>query len=339
MYNFEWMGRPIIQLPHDILAMQEIIWEVKPDLIIETGIAHGGSLIMYASFLEMMGINNGAVLGIDYSKKDLKKAKKLCALDFHTMDVRPKMKSTSPGLEFFDGESGRKLAKYKLSTSCSYTPSILGYYHFSRILNIGQVPVAVLRNMDRQSHIKMAELGVEQTTDMSGWLPKNWATLLEQLKNGSSRLTTTDKTKSFGALVTNPRGEELYREMYGSGVNGYYKHALSKQAKKRGDLDKQFPRSFSNLPKLFALKDYVDMLVIDAILSQFDRYGNVNYWKYYYFIEEGKLKRKKYNLNKSFLLYHFIHYVQSDNQPHMLRRLQTRACNLTALRPKSEWHC
>jgi cephalosporin hydroxylase len=59
------MGRPIIQLPHDILAMQEIIWEVKPDLIIETGIAHGGSLIMYASFLEMMGINNGAVLGID----------------------------------------------------------------------------------------------------------------------------------------------------------------------------------------------------------------------------------------------------------------------------------
>lgn len=44
-YNFNWMGRPIIQFPQDILAMQEIIWQVKPDLIVETGIAHGGSLI------------------------------------------------------------------------------------------------------------------------------------------------------------------------------------------------------------------------------------------------------------------------------------------------------
>ena len=48
-YNFSWMGRPIIQYPQDMIAMQEIIWELKPDLIIETGIAHGGSLIYYAS--------------------------------------------------------------------------------------------------------------------------------------------------------------------------------------------------------------------------------------------------------------------------------------------------
>lgn len=63
-YNFSWMGRPIIQYPQDIMAMQEIIWNVKPDLIIETGIAHGGSLIFYASMLELIG-GNGAVLGID----------------------------------------------------------------------------------------------------------------------------------------------------------------------------------------------------------------------------------------------------------------------------------
>jgi cephalosporin hydroxylase len=53
-YNFSWMGRPIIQYPQDMAAMQELIWEVKPDLIIETGIAHGGSLIMNASFLAML---------------------------------------------------------------------------------------------------------------------------------------------------------------------------------------------------------------------------------------------------------------------------------------------
>ena len=63
-YNFTWMGRPIIQYPQDMIAMQEIIWNVKPDLIIETGIAHGGSLIYYASLLELLG-GNGHVLGID----------------------------------------------------------------------------------------------------------------------------------------------------------------------------------------------------------------------------------------------------------------------------------
>lgn len=62
-YNFTWMGRPIIQYPQDMIAMQEIIWDIKPDLIIETGIAHGGSLIYYASILELIG--HGQVLGID----------------------------------------------------------------------------------------------------------------------------------------------------------------------------------------------------------------------------------------------------------------------------------
>lgn len=63
-YNFRWLGRPIIQYPQDIIAMQEIIWRVKPDLIIETGIAHGGSLIFYASMLVLCG-DVGEVVGID----------------------------------------------------------------------------------------------------------------------------------------------------------------------------------------------------------------------------------------------------------------------------------
>ena len=63
-YNFSWLGRPIIQFPQDMIALQEIIWESKPDLIIETGIAHGGSLIFSASILEMIG-NSGEVVGVD----------------------------------------------------------------------------------------------------------------------------------------------------------------------------------------------------------------------------------------------------------------------------------
>ena len=62
-YHFTWLGRPIIQYPQDILAVQEIIWKVRPDLIVETGIAHGGSLILSASILELLG--KGHVLGID----------------------------------------------------------------------------------------------------------------------------------------------------------------------------------------------------------------------------------------------------------------------------------
>ena len=68
-YNFSWLGRPIIQYPQDIVAMQEIIWQTQPDLIIETGIAHGGSLIFSAAMLELNAACGGnpeaAVLGID----------------------------------------------------------------------------------------------------------------------------------------------------------------------------------------------------------------------------------------------------------------------------------
>lgn len=63
-YNFTWLGRPIIQFPQDMVALQEIIWRIKPDVIIETGVAHGGSLILSASFLELIG-GDGIVIGID----------------------------------------------------------------------------------------------------------------------------------------------------------------------------------------------------------------------------------------------------------------------------------
>jgi cephalosporin hydroxylase len=63
-YNFSWLGRPIIQYPQDIVATQEIIWRVKPDLVVETGIAHGGSLVFYASMMALLG-GPRKVLGID----------------------------------------------------------------------------------------------------------------------------------------------------------------------------------------------------------------------------------------------------------------------------------
>ena len=85
-YNFSWMGRPIIQFPQDMLAMQEIIWDVKPDLVIETGIAHGGSLIYYASLLEMTG-GDGYVLGIDIDIRSHNRS----AIEDHPMAKRIRM--------------------------------------------------------------------------------------------------------------------------------------------------------------------------------------------------------------------------------------------------------
>jgi len=68
-YNFTWLDRPIIKYPNDIVVMQEVIWDVKPDLIIETGIAHGGSIVFSASMLELLG-GDGQVLGIDIDIRD-----------------------------------------------------------------------------------------------------------------------------------------------------------------------------------------------------------------------------------------------------------------------------
>ena len=72
-YNFAWQGRPIIQYPQDMVAMQEIIWDVKPDLIIETGIAHGGSLIFSASMLALLDICDAIEANIGFEPKASKR--------------------------------------------------------------------------------------------------------------------------------------------------------------------------------------------------------------------------------------------------------------------------
>ena len=100
-YNFYWMGRPIIQYPQDIVAVQEIVWKVKPDLIVETGIARGGSLILSASLLGLLELSEAAensvnldplnpkrfVLGVDIDIRE----HNLDAIKSHPMASRIKM--------------------------------------------------------------------------------------------------------------------------------------------------------------------------------------------------------------------------------------------------------
>jgi cephalosporin hydroxylase len=100
-YNFSWLGRPIIQYPQDVVAMQELVWAVRPDLIVETGIAHGGSLILSASLLAMLDLcdaieagttldprtSRRAVVGVDIDIRAHNRA----AVDAHPMASRIRM--------------------------------------------------------------------------------------------------------------------------------------------------------------------------------------------------------------------------------------------------------
>jgi len=90
-YRFEWLGRPIIQYPQDMLGLQQLLWGIQPDVIIETGIARGGSLIFYASIMELISLCGGPkgskVIGID---TDIREHNKIEILN-HPMSKRIKM--------------------------------------------------------------------------------------------------------------------------------------------------------------------------------------------------------------------------------------------------------
>jgi cephalosporin hydroxylase len=112
-YNFSWLGRPIIQYPQDIVALQELIWAVQPDLVVETGIAHGGSLILWASLLELNaacgGAQDGRVVGVDIDIRAHNRA----AIEAHPMSRRITMiegSSVDPGVvaQVKDAAAGHK---------------------------------------------------------------------------------------------------------------------------------------------------------------------------------------------------------------------------------------
>ena len=82
VYGFTWLGRPVIQLPEDMIRIQEVIWHLRPDVVVETGVAHGGSLIFYASLFEVMG--HGRVIGIDVDIREHNRT----AIEAHPLAAR-----------------------------------------------------------------------------------------------------------------------------------------------------------------------------------------------------------------------------------------------------------
>ena len=271
-------------------------------------------------------------VGGEYSDKDIKVETKLCNIDEHTnAAVCPKLNSTNPGIDFYSLPQGstpeqveaarcktagaKKIAKYKLSSSCSYTPSILGYYHVSRMLGgIADVPPTVLRTFDLPNHIAIGRKALAQTA--SGTLiHQTWAGLMAQLTAGAKAsrrdaLLTDDFAQSYGALSENPTKEDFYKEFFNGGANNIAraknfrdKNPIVAMLARNADISTLVRRNFTaeNVQKMVQLKDAADMIVIDTLMNQQDRFGNIHYLQTYYYLDandrtpdgSAKLKSKK----------------------------------------------
>jgi cephalosporin hydroxylase len=160
-YGFEWMGRPVIQLPEDMVVMQEVIYRLRPDVIVETGVAHGGSLVYYASLCKAMG--SGRVVGID-------------------IDIRPHNRSAIEAHELFP--------LITLVEGSSTAPDIVG--QVNGLIGAGETVMVILDSDHSCAHVT-AELDayaplvtpgsylvatdgvMEWLTEVPG-VPADWAT-------------------------------------------------------------------------------------------------------------------------------------------------------------------
>lgn len=181
VYNFSWLGRPIIQLPQDMFAMQSLIFNIKPDLIIETGIAHGGSLIFYSSILELIG--KGEVLGIDIEIREHNRVE----IEKHPMYKR---------ITMFEGSSiDKKLFDKVLTFSKNFNNimvSLDSNHSHEHVLNELNLYSQLVK---KGSYLIVFDTAIDDVSDSVQWNNRPWG------KNNNP------KTALFEFLKTNKRFE------------------------------------------------------------------------------------------------------------------------------------
>ena len=280
-----------------------------------------------------VGASYENVFGDDGSNQelDLKAEIKLCSIDLHNTNestfagmtlepaaVCPKLTSTNPGLDIYGLANTfskdqteatlckvpdlNKIAKFKFSTSCSYTPSIIGYYHLSRMLGgVLHVPVAVVRTVDQSYHLAMAQKGLRNTkpTDIIHQTFQALVTGLGGHGNSSfnDKVLTTQK-QSYGALIDSKKDHEFYKEFFNQGSdralafktrNPYYK-MISTEKPLKNIIGQELNQK--TLQTFVALKDLSEMLIMDYLMNQKDRFGNIDSLNFLYFKDAaGDLKR------------------------------------------------
>lgn len=260
--------------------------------------------------------------GGTYTKGDLKDEAALCKMNFYDRNaiaICPKLNSTNPGVDVHvapksggkaddferlecskEDRSWKKAAKLKSSISCSYTPSIIGYYHLSRALGrAGRVPSSVLRTMDVVRHREIVDLGDKYTT--SGVIDQTW----DGWKKAYTRISQeTDLFDSkgqlmFGALSENPRGEVKYSDLnsfksYQTRYTDFKARPGFQRVADGRPADDYLPKGLEDRVQLVVqMADIADMVVMDTIMSQQDRIGNIHY-KCRWYLYQGNVRVESY---------------------------------------------
>ena len=269
-----------------------------------------------------------------YSDKDVAKEKELAGMDFYSGKTSdgadivaiPKTYSTSPGLNIHavhlpagvsrlsyaathatkSRPSGDEvIAKFKqtVPTHFTYSPSILGYYHLSRFLSLGHVEPAIIRTMDLAAHKPLADLGKQHAQGSNN---RNQWTQLRALDDSHSNglLYATDGKQIYGALQANPGGEQSYphlSQLSGAGAfaaSSEFARVMSSGALKATYLDSTGKLIQSAVQQLIQIQDLADMILLDFIMAQADRFsGNMHCRQIYLWIENGELKKDEKKSN------------------------------------------
>jgi hypothetical protein len=264
-----------------------------------------------------------------YRKKDIEKEKELAEIDFYNGKTKegldivliPKTYSTSPGINVHavklpadmsrlryaeahttkaHSSDDKIIVKYKQSipTHFTYSPSILGYYHLSRFLDAGHVEPAIVRTMDVAAHKPLADLGKAKAAGSNN--RNQWTELraLDEAHNNST-LYTKDGKQLYGSLQANPSGEESYphlSDLGGAGAfaaSSEFAKVTNPNALRLNYKDASGKLNQAAVQQIVQIRDLADMVLMDFIMSQADRFsGNMHSEKIYLWIENGVLKNK-----------------------------------------------
>jgi hypothetical protein len=268
----------------------------------------------------------------DFSDKDLKDEKELCSMDFYgiksdaetpvPMITCPKQQSTNPATlvgvlpaGMTKAQAEAKLckgphndfdmeAKFKTSITCSYVPANLAYWQLSKMFQAGRVMPAVLRTFDATEHEKIMNLGLQYSEGHA--IEASWKRI-EKAENAEPDLLydTTRKT-AYGALVKNLKKEAKYTVISGVGVYDTRYERFLKQAPFLRVADGRSVPVLAQSDELktivstaVQMKDVSDMILLDVLLSQEDRIGNMHVRYAWYWPENGrmvsKVSKAKYN--------------------------------------------
>lgn len=265
--------------------------------------------------------------GITYNEDDEKNENALCSYDIYGLSgvndlgpvrvsVEPKVKSTNPGTLFMVQKEEGHLsseAKFKQTTSCGNAAAPLAYYHLSRYLgDIVKVKTAVIRTMDKQEHLKVslkAKVVLEKLVKNKELSPaepiiSTWKTLLgEHYKSPLSPVLFDPSGQFiFGALIDDKSDKGYYGDAngpissYQTRYTDFQKGVGFKKATFGGSISDLIGglEKFQDKVQTYQLaKDVSEVILMDTILNQLDRIGNIHYYYYWYAIEKGELKRKK----------------------------------------------